>query len=480
MVHAGAPWRRLLMRKLAGGIGTSARTSLSARLEERICYSYDASGISSLPDIVVWPRATEEVVSVVRVAQELGVPVIPRGAGTGYTGGSIPLAGGIVLSFERMNRIISVDARRLLAVVEPGCVNDDLGREVEALGLFFPPDPASLLVSTIGGNVAECAGGPRTVLYGTTRDYVVGLEMVLPDGTIARTGALARRPESGWDAGQLVVGSEGTLAILTKAALRLSLTPQATATYWVEFPSLDAAAIAVAEMTASGLPVSALELLDSGSLACATEYVRGAPPPDVPDGALLLELEGDRTQLDGAAETLSAIAEANGALTFRGAANDLEREELWKIRRAISPSLLRLASGKINEDIAVPRSAIPGFVRAMEGIAGEVGLRIVAFGHAGDGNLHVNVMVDRSDRAQMAAARRAVDRLFRAALAVGGTLSGEHGIGITKAEHLSDELDDTALDVTAGVKRAFDPRGLLNPEKILSNRPNPWWERLGS
>lgn len=463
---------RSLLRDLRHALGGS----LSLHLEDRICYSYDATDLRSLPDAVAWPVSTAQVAAVMRIAASAGVPVVPRGAGTGYTGGSIPLCGGIALSLEKMDTIVSIDVGRKLAVVEPGVVNNDLRVEVDALGLYYPPDPASLLVSTLGGNVAEGAGGPRTVLHGTTRDYVVGLTLVLADGTVRSTGVLAGPGAGTWDASPVVVASEGTLAVVTGIALRLSDRPEDFATFWAEFSSLEEAARAVSSITASGLPVAVLEILDRETLACATEYITGRKPDLPPEGALLIELEGTASAVRDGSASLGERLASCGATVIREASDEDEREEIWDIRRAISPSLARIATGKINEDIAVPRSAIPAFVREMRGISRDSGLPILAFGHAGDGNLHVNIMLDRSRADQMASAREAVGRLFAAALAMGGTLSGEHGIGITKADHLSRELDDVALAATASVKRAFDPAGILNPDKILTRRPNPWWE----
>jgi len=468
----------LLDRKLVAELDRAVGGALSTDVEERICYSFDATDLRSLPAAVVWPRSTEEVAGVVRIAGRAGVPVVARGAGTGYTGGSVPVDGGIVVSFEKMDRVLSIDVPRRIAVVEPGIINETLRDEVEALGLFYPPDPASLKVSTIGGNVAEGAGGPRTVLYGTTRDYVVGLEFVLADGSIVRSGVLGGSAQGSWDPAQLLVGSEGTLAIVTAVALRLSDRPELTQTYWSEFRSLEEAAEAVSALTASGLPVSVLEIVDRDTLAAALAYVRGEEPPDPPEAALLIEVEGKREATSGAGERLRDLLTSRGALGFREATTEEEREDIWEVRRSISPSLARLSTGKINEDIAVPRSAIPAFVREMHRIADSVDLRILAFGHAGDGNLHVNILLDRSDRAAMIRARRAVGRLFAAALELGGTLTGEHGIGITKADHLADELDEWTLDVAVRVKRAFDPQGLMNPDKILTDRPNPWWRDL--
>ena len=452
--------------------------AVSAALEDRICYSYDATDIRSLPDVVLWPRKTSEVVAAVCLTGERGVPLVPRGAGTGYTGGSIPVSGGVVLSFEKMSRILLVDARRRLAVVEPGVVNDELRSEVAPLGLTYPPDPASLRVSTIGGNVAEGAGGPRTVLYGTTRDYVVGLEAVLPDGNVVATGVLSTPRAAGWDAGPLVVGSEGTLAVITKIAVRLTEVTEEYATYWAEFSSLEGAATAVSQIAVSGLPVGVLELLDRETYACAVEYVQGHRPTVLPEGALLIELEGKGEDIAGAAGLLRSIAAANGSAALREAASETEREEIWEIRRAISPSLAKVASWKINEDLAVPLSTIPKFVRSMREVSKSIGLPILAFGHAGDGNLHVNIMLERGNRPQMLAARRGVDALFSEALAMGGTLSGEHGIGVTKAEHLTKELDGVAVALSIQVKSGFDRTGFLNPHKIITHRANPWWEDL--
>jgi glycolate oxidase len=461
---------RELSRDLAGRV--------SASLEDRICYSLDATDLRALPDAVAWPVSTEEAAAVVRAAARRGVPVVPRGAGTGYTGGCLPVDGGIVVSTERMRRVLAVDAARRVAVVEPGVVNAAVGEAVAQVGLSYPPDPASLKVSTIGGNVAEGAGGPRTVLHGTTRDYVVGLEAVLADGSVVRTGCLSSDGRSGWDPAPLLVGSEGTLAVVTAVALRLTDRGAGYATFWAEFASLDDAALAVADLTAAGLPVGVLELLDAGTLACALEHATGAVPENVPEAALLVELEGDAGVLAGAAAAVRAAAERRGATAFREAATARERDELWDLRRSVSPSLARHSGGKINEDIAVPRSAIPAFVKEMRLIGSSLDLAILAFGHAGDGNLHVNVMVDRSDPGEMARAREAVSRLFDSALALGGTLSGEHGIGITKAEHLARELGETAMRVTRSVKRALDPTGLLNPDKVVTERRNPWWDGL--
>jgi len=450
------------------------RQQVSFRLEDRICYSFDATDLHFVPDAVAWPDDLEQVVGIARASARHGFPVVPRGAGTGYTGGSVPLQGGLAVSLERMDRILAVDARRRLAVVEPGVVNEDLRTEVGALGLTYPPDPASLKVSTIGGNVAESAGGPRTVLHGTTRDYVVGLEMVLADGRVVRTGVLAA-PRSGWDCGPLFVGSEGTLAIFTKAALRLTERPLRFATLWAEFPSLSQAASAVAALTAAGLPLSVLEILDGQTYACAHEYVRGHPPEEAPEGALLIELEGMGDDVDRGIAAVSALVGESGARGLRRATDESERDEIWEIRRSISPALARLGEVKINEDIAVPRSAIPDFVRVMHEVSRDVRLPILAFGHAGDGNLHVNIMLEKAGADELARARSAVARLFSAALSMGGALSGEHGIGITKAEHLASELSPVAIDVTKRVKRALDPRDLINPGKVVTSAPNPWW-----
>jgi len=459
-------------------IARAARGCSSTLREDLVCYAYDATDIHSLPDIVVWPESTGDVAAVVGVAHGAGVPLVARGAGTGYTGGSVPIAGGVVLSFERMNRVLDIDTDEAVAVVEPGIVNEDLRARAMERGLTFPPDPASLKMSTVGGNVAEGAAGPRTVLYGRTGDYVIGLEFVLADGHVVATGYLADERADAWDPAQLVVGSEGTLAIVTKAAVRLTEIPELTVTCWAEFPSLAAAARAVAAITAAGVPVSVLEIIDRDTLACSLEYVRGERPENPPAGALLIELEGSAADVRRGVDAVGGLLDGGEAGAVRWAEDQRERDELWEVRRSISASLARLSTGKINEDITVPRSRIPDYVERLRGISEQFGLPILTFGHAGDGNLHVNIIVDRGDRDQMTRARRAVTELFDAALSMGGTLSGEHGIGITKAEHLSRELDAPALDVTRAVKRALDPDGVLNPDKVMSDRPNPWWRDL--
>jgi len=470
-------------RDLPDGFAERAARALdgavSASLEDRICYSYDATDIRALPDLVAWPVTTGDAARLVELAAAEGVRVVPRGAGTGYTGGSLPVAGGIALSLEGMDAVERIDERALVAVAGPGVVNQALADAAAARGLSYPPDPASRKVSTVGGNIAECAGGPATVLHGTTRDYVAGLECVPADGRPLATGVLSPERRSSWDAGPLLVGSEGTLAVVTRAALRLSHAPEATGTFWIEFPDLESAARAVAAIVASALPVSSLELIDRDTYAAAHDFVRGRPPERDVEGGLLIELEGGGAAVEDAAGRLEELSRDLGASFVLSPESEEEREEAREIRRSISPSLARVATGKANEDITVPRSRIPDFVHAMRKIGRELDLPILSFGHAGDGNLHVNVMFDRDDVESRRRARRAVDRLFELALELGGTLSGEHGIGITKADQLACELDETALRATALVKRALDPDGVLNPDKILTDRPNPWWGDLG-
>jgi glycolate oxidase len=271
------------------------------------------------------------------------------------------------------------------------------------------------------------------------------------------------------------VGSEGTLAVFTKVALRLTERPLRFATLWAEFPSLSQAASAVAALTAAGLPLSVLEILDGQTYACAHEYVRGSPPEEASEGALLIELEGMGDEVERGIAAVSALAGESGARGLRRATDESERDEIWEIRRSISPALARLGEVKINEDIAVPRSAIPEFVRIMHEVSRDVRLPILAFGHAGDGNLHVNIMLEKAGADELARARSAVARLFSAALSMGGALSGEHGIGITKADHLASELSPVAMDVTKRLKSALDPTDLINPGKVVTSAPNPWW-----
>ena len=444
----------------------TGRDHCTREKEDLACYAYDAITRGSMPDVVVFPGTTDDVVQIMKLATRHRIPVTPRGSGSGTTGGSLPVAGGIVMVMTRFTRIIDIDRDNLVARVEPGVITGDFHKEVERLGLFYPPDPSSSAFSTLGGNVAECAGGPRAVKYGVTRDYVLGLTAVLPTGSIIKTGVKTAKGVVGYDLTRLITGSEGTLAVITELTLKLIPLPQAVETVSVIFPGMDKAAETVSDIIRSGIIPRSIEYLDKAAVACALSYSK----LDIPDGAeavLILETDGRKEEAEYAIQRLMAICRDHGALEIRMARTPEERERLWAARKAVSPALYMYGPDKINEDIVVPRSRIPDMVRSIEALRKETGLTMVTFGHAGDGNIHVNIMLDKKDKQQFELAKKAVERIFDLTLALGGTLSGEHGVGITKADYIRKELGPAEIDLMKNIKSVFDPDNILNPGKIF-------------
>ena len=428
-------------------------------------YAADALGIGSPPDLVVLPANTQEISAVARLCNEHRVPLVVRGAGTGYTGGAVPTMGGVVLSMERLNRILEIDEVNLLAVVEPNVITGDLQRAVEEVGLFYPPDPASLDTASIGGNVAECAGGPRAFKYGTTKRYVLALEAVLPTGEIIHTGSKAVKNVVGYDLTQLLVGSEGTLAIITKVTLRLVPKPPARATLAASFSGIEAAVGAVSGLLRRRVVPAAIELIDGDSLRAVETHVGrsfgGA-------GALLI-VESDGTPA-AVEEEIARVSEAcrdAGALRVDQAADETARAALWAARRQVSLALRATGLHKINHDVVVPRGRVPELFAVVADLKRRYGLRIASFGHAGDGNIHVNLMIDHDDEGQRARAKEAERVLFERVVALEGSISGEHGIGFAKAPYLAIELSPDEIALMKRVKAAFDPNGILNPGKIF-------------
>jgi glycolate oxidase len=434
----------------------------------RTKYGQDGLKVPSLPDLVAIPGRTSEVAAIAELCHAQRLPLYVRGGGTGYTGGAVPLRGGVLVSMERFNRILEIDEQNLLVVTEPNVVTGRLQAEVEKVGLFYPPDPASLDESVIGGNIAECAGGPRAFKYGTTKRYVLGLEAVLPNGEVIRTGSKAVKSVVGYDLTQLLVGSEGTLAIITQAVLRLVPKPPAHATLRATFDSIDAAVEAVNELIRARVVPATLELVDGVCLAAVTRYLGGAElaPPGTA-GLLILEVDGMAHAVAEEAHLVEAACRTAGATEVLRAASEQERAELWRVRRELSPALKTIATKKINQDVAVPRGRVPELFRLVEELRREFDVLIPCFGHAGDGNIHVNIMVDAADADAVARALRAQRRLFEGVVALEGTISGEHGIGYTKAPFLSLELSHEVIELSKRLKQAFDPRGILNPGKIF-------------
>jgi glycolate oxidase len=456
---------RQLVGDLQATVGAEyVRTDESSRLS----YGTDALKKGQSADAVVFPATTEEVAAIVRLCAEYRIPIVPRGAGTGYTGGAVPTQGGIVVSLERMNRILEIDEANLIAVVEPNVITGDLQDAVEKLGLFYPPDPASLRQSVIGGNVAECAGGPRAFKYGTTKQYVLGLEAVLPTGEIVETGGKVVKNVVGYDLTHLLVGSEGTLAIITKIILRLVPKPPVQETLRATFLTVDAAVDAVTAIVRARVVPAAVELIDGVSLdAVAEAQQTRALAPEGTAAILLVEVDGVPAAVaDEAARVERALVES-GATEVLHARDQAERQELWRVRRELSLSLRMVAPLKINHDVVVPKGRIPALFELVRRIRSEYGLRIPCFGHAGDGNIHVNIMVDPSNEAELARAHAAEQVLFEGVVALEGSISGEHGIGFSKAKFLPLELSADEIALMKRVKAAFDPLGILNPGKIF-------------
>jgi len=433
--------------------------------EDLLCYGFDSSGLEAPPTAVVWPQDVTDVIKVIKYAYANQVPVIPRGAGTGMTGGAVPSKGAIVLSMEKMNRIIEIDEENLTVLVEPGVLNGKLQRELQRRRLFYPPDPASMNFCTIGGNVAENAGGARAVKYGVTKDYVLGLEAVLPDGRLIRTGVKTAKGVVGYDLTGLLVGSEGTLAVITKIRLKVLPMPQEVITLLVFFKELEKTGLAVTQIISEGIIPRTLEFLDKETIKAVENYKPIGLPKDI-DAMLLIELDGVPSVITKDAEKISGICERLGGEIIM-AENEAAREKLWEARRAVSPALFHISPTKINEDIVVPRSKLPEMLRILKGFSESSGIRIVNFGHAGDGNIHVNLMVDRNNKTEYEKAVKLVEEIFRATLELGGTISGEHGVGLTKKNYISMEIGPDELELMKKIKAVFDPTNILNPGKIF-------------
>jgi len=434
-------------------------------------YASDGTKLQFFPDAVASPKNNEQVSQILRLATHTGFPVIPRGAGSGMSGGALPVKGGLVLSMNRFDRILLIDQDNLIAKVEPGVITAHLQEAVEKIGLFYPPDPASLNVSTMGGNLAECAGGLRTVKYGVTRDYVLGLTVVLPTGEILKTGVETMKGVVGYDLTRLLIGSEGTLAVITAITVRLLPKPESKKTMTAFFPDVSSAVTTVSHMIREKITPTILELLDRLCLDCVREEMNLSIPAEV-GAMLLIELDGREIFLNHETEKVRRICSLGGAYRFETASTEQEAERLWEARRKASPSLYKLKPHKISEDIVVPRTKMGELVDYLGELGSRYGLPIPAFGHAGDGNIHVNVMLDKNKSQDLQKANTLVKELFEKVLEMGGTISGEHGIGITKAPYLEMEIGRAGLELMARIKKAFDPRGILNPGKIFPGSQN--------
>ena len=431
--------------------------------EALVLYSYDSQTVESRPDVVLLPESTAQVSAILTYCNERSLPVTTRGAGSGTTGGSVPLAGGVVMSLQRMNHILDIDIENFIAEIEPGVITANLHKAVEAKGLFYPPDPASMAFSTLGGNIAENAAGMRAVKYGCTAAYVMGLEVVLADGSIIRTGSKCIKDVVGFSVAPLFIGSEGMLGVITRAWLRLLPLPPVKKTARVAFDSLDTAARAVNAVLRSGVTPSSLEFMDNVTLNTVEAYLNMGLPIQA-GGMLIIEVDGTAAQVGEDMQRVIAVCKELTPIECIVAENAEEQLLLWKARRSIPPSLYRVRPNRFNEDIVVPRSNIPAMVTKIQEIGKKYDLVVVSFGHAGDGNIHVNVLFDDEERER---AHQAVVDIFHETVKLEGRITGEHGVGLTKKAFFHLNIDAPTMRLMREHKKLLDPKGILNPGKMF-------------
>ncbi len=434
--------------------------------EDLATYSYDGFLPEFMPDAVIVPGSTEEISKIMRAANREKINIVPRGAGTNICGSSVARKGGIIIAFHRMNKILEIDSANRCAVVQPGVVNGDLQKEVGKHDLMYPPDPASMFVSTIGGNVALNAGGPRGVKYGVTRDYLLGLEVVLPTGEVIKTGGKTLKSVSGYDLTRLMCGSEGTLGIVTEITVRLVPLPPAKATLQAIFSDLDDAAKTVSAIIGSGIVPATLELMDRVILDVIRDY-HGAQFHDDAEALLLIEVDGEEVLIEKQGEIIEAFCKERGAVVVQRASTPEEAEKLWQARRTAFGAVASLRPNCIVEDATVPVKRLPEMIRKIVDLTEKYKLKIGVLAHAGDGNLHPLIMTDLRDKEEMKRIDQALDELYETAIGMGGTLSGEHGIGIAKDRFMRMEFNESAIEIMRGIKRVFDPNNILNPGSFL-------------
>jgi len=440
-------------------------SNFTDQLIDLISYSYDASDHDHRPEGALWPTTTDQVSRILSLANEHRIPVTPRGAGTGLAGAAVPNQGGLVLDLCRMNKILEIRIADRLAIVQPGVVYADLERALSRYGFFFPPDPASSSVCTLGGNVATNAGGMRGAKYGVTRDYVMGLEVVLPNGRIMRTGSHCMKSSSGYDLTRLFVGSEGTLGVVTEIILKINPKPIATKTALASFNDLQDAGQAVIDVMHSGIIPSVLEILDPNTIRVLRDH-GNIPLPEVM-AMILVETDGHtETETSYQMERVMEVFKKNRVRDFRVAASVAEAEDLWRIRKSIGSVAATLRPSNVSEDVTVPISRVLNLITGISTIAQKYGLPFVVFGHAGDGNLHPRIMYDPADLDQVKHVHQAVAEIFQLTCDLGGTLTGEHGVGLSKAPYMTWEHDPLALEMMRGIKRLFDPNNILNRGKM--------------
>ncbi|EPH08913.1 glycolate oxidase, subunit GlcD [Campylobacter ureolyticus ACS-301-V-Sch3b] len=433
----------------------------------KLAYSYDATRKVFKPDAVLFPKDENEVSKILAYCNDNLLPVIPRGAGSGFTGGALAVSGGVIISFEKhMNKILEIDLENMVAVVQPGVINMDLQKKVEKLGLFYPPDPASQTYSTIGGNVAENAGGMRASKYGITKDYVMALRAVLPNGEIIRAGKKTIKDVAGYNLVGILTASEGSLAVITEITLKLIAKPKLKKTAFGVFKSVNEAMNAVYKTLSSGVKPVAMEFLDNLSIKAVEENFHKGLPKDA--GAILItDVDGDlEISLDKDLEIIEKVFKENGCFNFIVAKDEKESNDLWFSRRNCSQAITCYGSLKINEDITVPRSKLPALLEKINEVSKKYDVLIPCFGHTGDGNVHTNVMVDKDNEDEVKKGYAAIEEIFKITIDLGGTLSGEHGIGISKAPYMKLAFSDAEMELFRAIKKAFDPNNILNPNKM--------------
>lgn len=433
---------------------------------DRWTYGYDNSRKHAEPEIVAFAVNHRQVARIVSLCNRYKVPLVVRGRGTGTTGSAVPLRGGLVLSLERMDQIVDIDPANRVMRVEPGVINEAIQQLAAKHGFFWPPDPTSSGYCTVGGNLALNAAGPRAVKYGTTRENVLGLRAVTGAGTEIHTGVYTTKGVVGYDLTRLIIGSEGTLAVITEATLKLTPRPQAKRTLQAIYATVRDSARAVSRLMAQPVIPCALEFIDGAAIDMIRDYAKVDLPQDA-GAMLMIEVDGPEVAMQAAVDAVSMAASGEGLLQLVVASAADQVAALWAIRGALSPALRKIAPNKLNEDVVVPVSRIPDLVRGLEQLSHEYGIPIVNFGHAGNGNLHVNLLYDSQDPEQERKARPCLSRVFDLVLELGGTLSGEHGIGREKRDYINREIDPSTLDLMRSIKRQFDPNGILNPDKIF-------------
>ena len=432
-----------------------------------IAYAYDATRNRYEPDLVIFPKNEKDVSDILKYCNEHKIIITPRGAGSGFTGGALPAEGGIILAYEKhMDKILEIDMENMVAVVQPGVINMDLQNAVEEVGLFYPPDPASEHYSTIGGNVSENAGGMRAAKYGITKDYVMALRMVIPNGEIIRAGKKTIKDVAGYNTSGIIIGSEGTLGCITEITLKLISKPKLTQSMMGVFPTVNDAMNAVYKTMAAGVTPVAMEFLDNLTIkAVEKKYTKGLPTEA---GAILIAtIDGNLDiELKNQLEILKTKFNENGCIDFKIAKDEKEAANLWFARKNASQSITMYGSKKLNEDITVPRNKLPQLLKQIDEISKKYNVKVPCFGHTGDGNVHTNVMVDGSDEKQLEIGHQAIEEIFKATVDLEGTLSGEHGIGLSKAPYMHLAFSDGEMELFRSIKKAFDPNNILNPNKM--------------